>query len=162
MRIAVYPGTFDPITNGHLDILERAAGLFDRVVLAVAEENYKDTLFSDAERLDLAKTVTKDLPNVEVKMFTGLLMDFCMQENACAVIRGLRALSDFEKEFQMALMNKEVQPTVESVFLMTAAKYQFVSSTMVKNFASLGYLAEGIVPEVVETALQHKFAAAYR
>ena len=156
-RIAIYPGTFDPVTNGHLDIVVRAAHLFDKVIIGVAEENYKNTLFNPQERYELMCKVTERIPNVEVKGFNGLLMNFCLAQKAGTVIRGLRAMSDFEREFQMALMNKEVVPEVETIFLMTASKYQFVSSSMIKNFASLNCIVTDLVPPVVEEALQKKY-----
>ena len=157
IRTAIYPGTFDPVTNGHLDIIERAANLFDKVIVGVADENYKNPLFNLEERVELLRKVTKDIPNVEIKGFHGLLMEFCQQEKAGTVIRGLRAMSDFEREFQMALMNKEVVPEIETIFLMTASNYQFVSSSMIKNFASLGSIVTGLVPSVVEEALREKY-----
>ena len=157
IRTAIYPGTFDPVTNGHLDIIERAARLFDKVIVAIADENYKNNLFNMEERLELMRKVTANMPNVEVKPFHGLLVNFCVEEKAGTVIRGLRAMSDFEREFQMALMNKEVLPEVETIFLMTASKYQFVSSSMIKNFASLDSIVTGLVPSVVEEALEKKY-----
>ena len=160
MKIAVYAGTFDPITLGHIDILRRSCRLFDKLILAVAEENYKQTLFSAAERCEIAKEAVADLPNVEVKPFGGLLVEFCRQEGAVAIIRGLRALSDFEKEFQMALMNKNVAPEIDSVFLMTSPEYQFVSSSIVKNFSELGQIPDGIILPCVAEALLEKFRSA--
>lgn len=157
MKIAVYAGTFDPITLGHIDILRRSCRLFDKLILAVAEENYKQTLFSAAERCEIAKQAVADLPNVEVKPFDGLLVEFCRREGAVAIIRGLRALSDFEKEFQMALMNKNVAPEIDSVFLMTSPEYQFVSSSIVKNFSELGQIPDGIISPCVAEALLQKF-----
>lgn len=156
MRIAVYAGTFDPLTLGHLDILTRASRLFDKLILAVAEDNYKDTFFSAAERVEIARQATAGLPNVEVKSFDGLLVEFCRREGAVAIIRGLRALSDFEKEFQMALMNKSVAPEIDSLFLMAAPEYQFVSSSMVKNFSELGAVPDGIISPCVTRAMLAK------
>lgn len=156
MRIAVYAGTFDPLTLGHLDILTRASRLFDKLILAVAEDNYKDTFFSAAERVEIARQATAELPNVEVKSFDGLLVEFCRREGAVAIIRGLRALSDFEKEFQMALMNKSVAPEIDSLFLMAAPEYQFVSSSMVKNFSELGAVPDGIISPCVTRAMLAK------
>ena len=156
-KIAVYPGTIDPITNGHLDILTRASHLFDKVILAIAKDNYKYTIFNIEERLDLARQTTKDLPNVEVMSFGGLLVNFCKEQNATVIIRGLRALSDFENEFQMALMNKGVAPEIESLFLMADPKFQFVSSSMVKNFAEFDVYSSEIVQPVVRTALRKRF-----
>ena len=158
-KIAVYAGTFDPITLGHLDILARASHLFDKLILAIAEDNYKDTFFTPDERVDIAKKAVAELPNVEVKLFKGLLVEFCRAEGAVAIIRGLRALSDFDNEFQMALMNKKVAPEIDSLFLMTAPEYQFVSSSIVKNFTLLGYAPDSIVSPCVAAALQEKLAA---
>ncbi|MGI5825611.1 MAG: pantetheine-phosphate adenylyltransferase [Bacillota bacterium] len=156
-KIAVYPGTFDPITNGHLDILSRASKLFDKVILAIAKDNYKNTIFNIEERLELARITTQKLPNVEVVSFGGLLVNFCKEQNASVIIRGLRALSDFENEFQMALMNKGVAPEIESLFLMADPKFQFVSSSMVKNFAEFDVYSSEIVQPAVRDALCRKF-----
>lgn len=158
MRIAVYAGTFDPLTLGHLDILTRASHLFDKLILAVAEDNYKNTFFTAKERVDIARDACAHLPNVEVKSFDGLLVEFCRKEGAVAIIRGLRALADFEKEFQMALMNKSVAPEIDSLFLMTAPEYQFVSSSMVKNFSELGTVPDGIISPCVTKAMLAKLA----
>lgn len=157
MRICICPGTFDPITNGHLDIITRAAQLFDKVIVAVAEDNYKENLFTAAERVDLVKACVADLESVEVKPFSGLLMDFCRKEGACAVVRGLRAVSDFEYEMQQALMNKALNPEVETVFLMTGQKYSFISSSIIKNVAVLGGSVTGLVPSIVEAAMLEKY-----
>ncbi|MGB9660944.1 MAG: pantetheine-phosphate adenylyltransferase [Moorellaceae bacterium] len=157
MRIAVYPGTFDPITNGHLDVIKRACKLFDRVIIGVAKDNYKQTLFSLDERVELVREVTKDMAEVEVKAFQGLLVDFVRREGACAIIRGLRAISDFEYEFQMSIMNKKLAEEVETVFLMTATDYSFLSSSIIRQVASLGGCIRGMVPPVVELALYEKF-----
>ena len=157
MKIAVYAGTFDPVTLGHLDILERSSKMFDKVILAIAEENYKDNLFDPAERMEIAKEATAHIPNVEVMLFNGLTVEFCRSVGAQIIIRGLRALSDFEKEFQIALMNKKVAPEIDSVFLMTAPEYQFVSSSIVKNFSTLGCVPEGIISPCVADALLAKY-----
>ena len=156
MKIAVYAGTFDPLTLGHIDILKRASRLFDKLILAVAEDNYKKTFFSAEERVDIARQSVADLPNVEVKSFEGLLVEFCRREGAVVIIRGLRALADFEKEFQMALMNKSVAPEIDSLFLMAAPEYQFVSSSMVKNFSELGIVPDGIISPCVVRAMLDK------
>jgi pantetheine-phosphate adenylyltransferase len=160
MRVAVYPGTFDPITNGHLDILERAVSLFDRVIIAIAEDNYKQTLFNLAERKYLVEQACKHLPNMEVKTFDGLLIDFVQSINASAIVRGLRAVSDFEYEMQMAMMNKKLKHDVETVFLMSASKYSFLSSSIIKQVALLNGSITGLVPVEVEKALAEKYLLA--
>lgn len=157
MRIAIYPGTFDPVTNGHLDILYRSSTLFDRVIVAVAKENYKNTLFTLEERAELLNKVIGDMPNVEVEVFSGLLVDYVKSKGACAIIRGLRAVSDFDYEFQVALMNKKLYNDAETVFLTTDTKYSFLSSSIVKKVASLGGCVKGLVPEEVEEALKKKY-----
>lgn len=158
MKTCIYPGTFDPITNGHMDIIERAAVLFDKVIIGVARDNYKNVLFNDEERLESIAEATSHLPNVEVELFSGLLMDFCAEKNACAAIRGLRAVSDFEYEMQLALMNKKLNPNVETVFLMTGQKYSFISSSIIKDVASLGGSINGLVPPSVEKRIVEKYA----
>ena len=138
MKKAVYPGTFDPITRGHEDLVRRAAGLFDHVVLAVADSRGKRPLFTLEERVDMARTVLAGCANVEVMGFSGLLMDFIRQQDAHIILRGLRAVSDFEYEFQMAGMNRQLYPDVETVFLTPAEQYMFISATIVREIASLG------------------------
>jgi pantetheine-phosphate adenylyltransferase len=135
---AVYPGTFDPMTLGHEDLMRRAAGLFDRLVLAVAAGHHKRTMFTIAERLDIAREIAKPYANVEVVPFRGLLRDFVVGTGGHVVVRGLRAVSDFEYEFQMAGMNRQLMPEVETVFMTPSDQYQFVSSTFVREIASLG------------------------
>ncbi len=138
MKKAVYPGTFDPVTRGHEDLVRRAARLFDHVILAVADSRAKRPFFTLDERVDLARTVLADCDNVEVLGFSGLLMDFMRTQNARIILRGLRAVSDFEYEFQMAGMNRQLYPDVETVFLTPAEQYMFISATMVREIASLG------------------------
>ncbi|WP_258359549.1 pantetheine-phosphate adenylyltransferase [Moorella sulfitireducens (nom. illeg.)] len=157
MRVAVYPGTFDPITNGHLDIIRRAVGIFDRVIVGVAADNYKEPLFSLDERVKLIKEVITEWPTVTVKPFSGLLVDFARREGAVAVIRGLRAVSDFEYEFQMSIMNKKLAGDLETVFLMTATEYSFISSSIIRQVASLGGCIRGLVPPGVERALLQRY-----
>lgn len=158
MRIGVYPGTFDPITNGHLDILERSTCLFDEVVIAIARDNYKYNLFNLEERLHLAAEVCKPYPNIRVASFEGLLVKFVKEQKAQAIIRGLRAISDFEYEFQLAMMNKRLDVNIETIFLMSASKYSFLSSSIIKQVALLAGGVEGLVPPQVEEALKLKLA----
>ncbi|MGI5900971.1 MAG: pantetheine-phosphate adenylyltransferase [Desulfitobacteriia bacterium] len=157
MRIAVYPGTFDPVTNGHIDILKRAVNLFDRVIVAVAADNKKDPLFSLQERQDLFREAISGMKNVEVCSFTGLTVEFARKHNAVALIRGLRALTDFEYEFQLALMNKKLDPSIETLFLITHCEYSFISSSTIKWAASLNADISGFVPPNVEKALIEKY-----
>ena len=157
MRIAVYPGTFDPITNGHLDIIKRAAKLFDEIIIGVAAENYKKNLFTLDERVSLVREVTKGIKNIKIEGFSGLLIDFIKEKNACAIIRGLRAISDFEYEFQISMMNKKLAHNVETVFLMTCNEYSFLSSSIIKQVASLGGCVGGLVPPLVEKALHQRY-----
>ena len=159
MRRVIYPGSFDPITNGHLDVINRAATLFDEVVVAVAFNDQKQGLFSAEERLALIRGVACTLPNVRISQFEGLLMDFARSQEATAVVRGLRAVSDFEFEFQMALMNRKLEPQIEAIFLMPAEKYTYLSSRIVKEIARLGGDVGAFVPVSVATALREKFAA---
>lgn len=158
MRVAIYPGTFDPVTNGHLDIIKRSIKLFDQVIIAVARDNYKNTLFSLEERVSLMNSVIKDTDNVCLELFEGLTVDYCRKRGASAIIRGLRAVSDFELEFQMALMNKKLYEDIDTVFLMTDQKYSYISSSIIKQVAQLGGCIKGLVPEEVASALILKFA----
>ena len=157
MKVAIYPGTFDPITNGHLDILKRASLLFNKVIVAIAIDNEKESLFKIEERKKIMEAVVKDISNVEVESFDGLLMHFVQKKKAHAIIRGLRAVSDFEYEFQLALMNKKLEKNVETIFLMTSSEYAFLSSTIIKQLVSLNGNINGLVPEIVEIALKKKF-----
>lgn len=148
-NIAVYPGTFDPITNGHTDLVARAARLFERVVVAVAQDTSKAPVCDIAQRVALAELVLQDMPNVEVRPFSGLLMHFCREIGANLVIRGLRAVSDFEYEFQLAGMNRRLAPEIETIFLTPAEQYTFISSTLVREIAALGGdVSEFVHPEV--------------
>lgn len=154
MKIGIYPGTFDPVTNGHLDILTRASKLFDKIIVGVAVDSDKNTLFSIEERLEFIRDAVKDIPNIEVESFSGLLMHFTESKNASVIIRGLRAVSDFEYEFQLALMNKNLNESVETIFLTTSSEYTFLSSTIIKSVVKLDGEIKGLVPEKVELALK--------
>ncbi|MDK2823228.1 MAG: pantetheine-phosphate adenylyltransferase [Clostridia bacterium] len=157
-KIAVYPGTFDPVTFGHMHIIKRAARLFDKVIMAVAADNYKKTIFTVEERLHLIRECCLDgLPNVELDVFNGLLVDYLHKKGAVAIIRGLRAVSDFEYEMQMASINRHLDQRVETIFLMTDAEYSFISSSIIKNVAELGGDIEQFVPGIVVEALRKKY-----
>jgi len=158
MAIAVYPGTFDPITCGHMDIIERALPLVDKLIVGIYENLPKRPLFSLEERVRLVEEAVKDLPNVEVKAFKGLTVDFIHQVGGKIMIRGLRANSDFEREFEMALMTRKLAPDIEPLCLMTSSQYQFLSSTLIKEVAELGGCLEGMVPDHVAAALREKFS----
>lgn len=153
MRRAIYPGSFDPITNGHLDVLQRAAGIFDKVTIAVARDNAKNSLFSVEERVELIRNAAAEIPGIEVLPFDGLLVNFAREKGACALIRGLRAVSDFEFEFQLALMNRKLQPNLETLFLMPREEFTYISSRLVKEICRLGGHIEQFVPPNVAAAL---------
>ena len=154
--LAVYPGTFDPLTNGHVDIIERGARLFDRIIVALLVNAEKSPLFTVEERLDIARTVFRTLPNVEVDTFDGLLVDYVERRQAQVIVRGLRAVSDFEYEFQMALMNRRLNGKIETVFMMPAEQYSYISSRLIKEVFSLGGRVHGLVPDTVEERLRQK------
>jgi pantetheine-phosphate adenylyltransferase len=155
---AVYPGSFDPLTFGHLDVVERSVRLFDRVVIAILTNPAKEALFSVEERCDMIdKAVRKRFPNVEVDVFHGLLVDYVKEKDAQVIVRGIRAVTDYEYEFQMALMNRRLAPGVETVFMMPAEQYSYLSSRLVKEIASLGGSVEGLVPPQVEKRLKKRF-----
>lgn len=154
MRHCIYPGTFDPITYGHLDVLARAAKLFDRVTVAIATNAGKGPHFTAEERLSMVETSIKDLPNVSATTFDGLLVEFATEQNAQAIIRGLRALSDFEFEFNMALMNRHLQPALETIFVMPNEQFSYTSSTLVKQVAKYGGDVSHFVPPLVAAALK--------
>ena len=158
VRRVIYPGSFDPITNGHLDVINRAATLFDEVVVAVAYNEQKHGLFSADERIGLIREVAGTMPNVRIAQFDGLLVEFARAQEAVAVVRGLRAVSDFEFEFQMALMNRKLEPQIEAIFLMPAEKYTYLSSRIVKEIARLGGDVGAFVPVSVAQALREKFS----
>ncbi|HEX7712634.1 MAG TPA: pantetheine-phosphate adenylyltransferase [Bacillota bacterium] len=155
---AICPGSFDPITNGHLDIIERTAQLFPEVVVGVLQNPSKKPLFSPEERVDLIRSAVKHLPNVEVYCFTGLLVDFVRKMHGNLIVKGLRAISDFEIEFQMALGNKRQAPEIETMFMMTNNEYSYLSSSMIKELALFGGNIHELVPEEVEKALRRKFS----
>ena len=156
-KLAIYPGTFDPITNGHLDLVERGLRIFDELIIAVAPSTRKQPLFDLSERLELIKGAVRKHKNVKVQAFHGLLVEYARSKGAVALIRGLRALSDFENEFQMALMNRRLDMKIETVFLMPSEEYSFVSSTIVKEVASFGGSTKKLVPDEVAIALRKKF-----
>jgi pantetheine-phosphate adenylyltransferase len=157
LSIAIYPGSFDPITNGHLDIATRAAKLFDKLVIGVYENPNKPILFSAKERVELIRQATAHLPNVEVQSFGRLTVDFAKKVKAQAMVRGLRMSADFEREFDMAMMNKRLYPELETVCLMARVEYQFLSSSLLKEAASLGGNIDDLVPKPVASALRKKF-----
>ena len=155
---AIYPGTFDPITMGHIDIARRAAKIFDRVIVAVYDTPAKSLVFSTPERAAMAKRALGDVANIEVRAFNGLLVDFAKQVGAKVIVRGLRAVSDFEIETQMALMNRKMAAEIEVVFLVASLEYNFVSASLIKEIIKLGGPSEGLVPDFVLDALRQKFA----
>jgi pantetheine-phosphate adenylyltransferase len=154
--VAIYPGSFDPLTNGHVDIIHRGARLFDRIVIAVLINLEKAPLFTVPERVEIARNAFRDMPNVEVDTFDGLLVDYARKKKAGVIVRGLRAVSDFEYEMQMALMNRRLNGEVETVFMMPAEPYTYVSSRLVKEVVALGGSVHGLVPDSVETRLREK------
>jgi len=158
MVVAVYPGTFDPLTYGHMDIIERAAALFDKLIVGIYENPSKQPLFPLEQRVTLVKEAITGLSNVHVKAFKGLTVDFIRQIGGKVMIRGLRANSDFEREFEMALMNRKLAPDIELLCLMTSSQYQFLSSSLIKEVAKLGGCLEGMVPDHVAVALKEKFS----
>jgi pantetheine-phosphate adenylyltransferase len=155
--IAIYPGSFDPLTNGHLDLIARGSRLVDRLIVAILSNQAKQPLFTVEERAEMLEEVLKPYPNVEIGRFNGLLVDYAAQRGAKVILRGIRAISDYEFELQMALMNRRLQPDIETVFLMASEAYSFVSSKMVKEVASLGGNISGLVPAIVEDRLKTKF-----
>jgi pantetheine-phosphate adenylyltransferase len=155
-RIAIYPGSFDPLTSGHVDIIERGSKIFDSIIVAILVNAEKVPLFSESERIAIIKEVFKDLKNVQAETFNGLLVDYAQEKQATVLVRGLRAVSDFEYEFQMALMNRHLAPGLETVFMMPDEKYTFVSSRLIKEVFMLGGEVASLVPPVVEQRLRAK------
>lgn len=158
MRTAIYPGSFDPLTNGHLDVVQRATKLFDRVVVAVAKSESKHPLFTLEERVELVRQAVGHMPHVKVDSFDGLLIEYVARRKAQAVVRGLRAVSDFEFEFQLALMNRKLDERIETIFMMPKDTYTFLSSRIIKEISRLGGDVSAFVPGHVKAALKHKFA----
>src|SRR6187549_1360275 len=155
-RLAIFPGSFDPLTNGHVDIILRSAHLFERIIVAVLVNAEKQPLFSSDERIGIIREVFREYPNIEVDTFDGLLVEYARKRRASAIVRGLRAVSDFEYEFQMALMNRHLEPTLETVFMMPAEQYTYLSSRLIKEVYKLGGEVKGLVPAAVEDAMRRK------
>lgn len=156
MRLAIYPGSFDPVTNGHIDILEKTGKLFDKIIIAVVHNVGKNALFSLNERVNFIKESTSHLPNIEVESFSGLLVDYVKEKGACAIIRGLRTVADFEYEMHIAQVNRKMWPEVETIFILADSRYIFVSSSIIKEAALLGGDVSGLVPELVRAGLTAK------
>lgn len=158
MKTAVYPGSFDPVTNGHIDVIERALKIFDRVIVAVGDNPEKKPLFTTKERIGMLKESTKHLKNIEIDSFSGLLIDYVKRKNSKIIIRGLRAISDFEFEFQRALLNRVVDNEIETVFIMTKEHYVYLNSSIVKEMAMFGGNLNDLIPRIVEKKLKEKFS----
>ncbi len=160
--LAIYPGSFDPPTNGHLDLIQRGSKIFEELVVAILRNSEKIPMFSVAERREMLLQLTADLKNVRIDMFDGLMVEYAKSIDAMCVLRGIRAISDYEYELQMALMNRKLEPTLETVFMMPADKYSYVSSRLVREVAQAGGPVKGLVPEVVEQKLREKLEPAYK
>ena len=160
--LAIYPGSFDPPTNGHLDLIQRGSKIFDELIVAILRNSEKVPMFSVAERREMLLQLTADLSNVQVDTFDGLMVEYAKSSDASCVLRGIRALSDYEYELQMALMNRKIEPTLETVFMMPADKYSYVSSRLVREVAQAGGPVKGLVPEAVERKLREKLDPAYK
>lgn len=159
---AIYPGSFDPPTNGHLDLIQRGSKIFEELVVAILRNSEKTPMFSVAERLEMLRELTSDLSNVRIDTFDGLMVEYAKSIDASCVLRGIRAVSDYEYELQMALMNRKIEPTLETVFMMPADKYSYVSSRLVREVAQAGGPVKGLVPEAVEQKLREKLDPAYK
>jgi pantetheine-phosphate adenylyltransferase len=159
---AIYPGSFDPLTNGHLDLIERGSKIFDRLIVAILRNTEKTPLFSLAERRDMMEAMTEPWKNVSVDTFEGLMVDYAVKVRATAVLRGIRAISDYEYELQMALMNRKLAPNLETVFMMPAEAYSYLSSRLVREIAQLGGAVKGLVPDLVQQRLREKLEPAHR
>ncbi|HKU28507.1 MAG TPA: pantetheine-phosphate adenylyltransferase [Candidatus Sulfotelmatobacter sp.] len=159
---AIYPGSFDPPTNGHLDLIQRGSKIFDELVVAILRNSEKVPMFSVSERLEMLRELTADLPNVRIDTFDGLMVEYAKSIEASCVLRGIRAVSDYEYELQMALLNRKIEPTLETVFMMPADKYSYISSRLVREVAQLAGPVKGLVPEVVEQKLREKLDPAYK
>jgi pantetheine-phosphate adenylyltransferase len=160
--IAIYPGSFDPTTNGHLDLIQRGSKIFEELVVAILRNPEKSPMFSLAERLEMLRALTADLNNVRIATFEGLMVEYAKSIDATCILRGIRAISDYEYELQMALMNRKIEPSLETVFMMPADKYSYVSSRLVREVAQAGGPVRGLVPEVVEHKLREKLDPAYK
>ena len=158
MKTAVYPGSFDPVTNGHIDVIERALKIFEKVIVAVGDNPGKKPTFTTEERIDMLKESTKHLKNIEIGSFSGLMLDYAKSKNSKIIIRGLRAVSDFEFEFQRALLNRVADGEIETVFIMTKADYVYLNSSIVKEMAMFNGKVNGLVPEIVEKKLKEKYS----
>ncbi|GAC1625559.1 MAG: pantetheine-phosphate adenylyltransferase [Candidatus Acidiferrum sp.] len=156
--IAIYPGSFDPVTNGHLDLIERGEKMFDRIIVAVLKNVEKEPLFSVPERVEMLREATKHWPNVEVEIFQGLLVDYARRKGAGVILRGIRAISDYEYELQMALMNRKLEPRLETVFMLPGESFSYLSSKLVREIARLGGPLTGLVPPAVEARLLEKLS----
>jgi pantetheine-phosphate adenylyltransferase len=159
---AIYPGSFDPLTNGHLDLIERSSKIFEELIVAILRNAEKDPLFTVIERRDMLEQMIRPFPNVRVDVFEGLLVEYAVQKKATVLLRGIRAVSDYEYELQMALMNRKLQPGLETVFMLPAEAYSYLSSRLVKEIFRLGGSVRGLVPELVEQKLREKFAGEVR
>jgi pantetheine-phosphate adenylyltransferase len=160
--IALYPGSFDPLTNGHLDLIERGSKIFDELIVAILRNPEKEPLFSLSERREMMVAMTEPWNNVRVQTFEGLMVDYAVKAEASVVLRGIRAISDYEYELQMALMNRKLQPALETVFMMPAEQYSYISSRLVREIAQLGGSIQGLVPEIVEQRLREKLDPSLR